>query len=41
MLKTVKSKAEEQFAATQKKEKKALEEKETAWQRGLDRKSVV
>ena len=36
MFKTVKSKAEEQFAATQKKKKKALEEKETAWQRGLE-----
>jgi hypothetical protein len=36
MFKTVKSKAEEQFSATQKKEKKALEEKETAWQRGLE-----
>ncbi len=37
MLKTVKSRAEEQFAATQKKEKKALKEKDTAWQQGLER----
>jgi len=36
MLKTVKSRAEEQFAATQKKEKKALKEKKTAWQQGLE-----
>ncbi len=36
MLKTVKSRAEEQFAATQKKEKKVLEEKDTAWQQGLE-----
>ena len=32
MLKSVKSRAEEQFAATQKKDKKALNEKETARQ---------
>jgi len=36
MLKTIKSRAEEQFAATQTKEKKALEEKETAWQQKLE-----
>ncbi len=36
MLKTVKSRAEEQFAATQKKEKKALKEKETAWQQRME-----
>ena len=32
MLKSVKSKAEEQFAATQKKDKRALKEKEKAQQ---------
>ncbi len=36
MLQSVKSRAEEKFAATQKKEKKALKEKDTAWQRGLE-----
>jgi hypothetical protein len=36
MLKTVKSRAEEQFAATQKKDKQVLKEKETAWQQGLE-----
>ncbi len=32
MLKSVKSRAEEQFAATQKKKKPALNEQEKAWQ---------
>ena len=36
MLMSVKSRAEEQFAATQKKEKQALEEKETAWQQRME-----
>ena len=36
MLKSVKSRAEEQFAATQKKDKQVLKEKETAWQHGLE-----
>ena len=36
MYKSIKSKAEEQFAATQTKEKKALEEKETSWQQKLE-----
>ena len=36
MLKTARSRAEEQFAATQKKDKQALEEKETAWQKRLE-----
>jgi len=36
MLKTVKSRAEEQFAATQKKDKQALIEKENAWQQRLE-----
>jgi hypothetical protein len=31
MLKSVKSRAEEQFAATQKKDKQALKEKQNAW----------
>ena len=35
MLKSVKSRAEEKFAATQKKDKQALKEKETAWQQGI------
>lgn len=33
MLKSARSKAEEQFIATQKKDKKALDEKEKAWQK--------
>ncbi len=36
MLKTMKSKAEEQFAATQKKDEKVLKEKETAWQQRME-----
>ncbi len=36
MLKTVKSRAEEQFAATQKKEKQVLKEKKTAWQQRME-----
>ncbi len=36
MLQSVKSRAEEQFAATQKKDKQALKEKETAWQQGIN-----
>ncbi len=36
MLKSVKSKAEEQFAATQKKDKQALKEKETAWRQKME-----
>jgi len=35
MLKSAKSKAEEQFAATQKKDEQALNEKETAWQQRM------
>ncbi len=35
MLESVKSRAEEQFAATQKKDEQALEEKETAWQQRM------
>ncbi len=35
MLMSVKSRAEEQFAATQKKDEQALEEKETAWQQRM------
>jgi len=37
MLKSVRSRAEEQFAATQKKDKQALKEKEKAWQEMSDR----
>ncbi len=37
MLKSVKSRAEEQFAATQKKAKKALNEKEKARQELMER----
>ncbi len=36
MLNTVKSRAEEQFAATQKKDKQVLKEKETAWQQRME-----
>ncbi len=36
MLKSVKSRAEEQFAATQKKDKQALKEKENAWQQRME-----
>ncbi len=36
MLKSVKSRAEEQFAATQKKAKQALKEKENAWQQRIE-----
>ena len=36
MLKSTKSRAEEQFAATQKKDKKALKEKEKAWQQRVE-----
>jgi len=35
MLESVKSRAEEQFAATQKKDEQALEEKENAWQQRM------
>ncbi len=35
MLKSVKSRAEEQFAATQKKDEQALKEKETDWQQRM------
>ena len=36
MLTTVKSRAEEKFAATQKKDKQALKEKENAWQQKME-----
>ncbi len=36
MLNTVKSRAEEKFAATQKKDKQVLKEKETAWQQRME-----
>lgn len=36
MLKTAKSKAEEQFAATQKKDRQALEDKEKAQRKGAE-----
>ncbi len=36
MLKSGKSRAEEQFAATQKKDKQALKEKENAWQQRME-----
>ncbi len=36
MLQTVKSRAEEKFAATQKKDKQVLKEKETAWQQRME-----
>ncbi len=36
MLKSLKSRAEEKFAATQKKDEKALKEKENAWQQRME-----
>jgi hypothetical protein len=36
MLTTMKSKAEEQFAATQKKDKQALKKKDEAWQQRME-----
>ncbi len=36
MSKSVKSRAEEQFAATQKKDKQVLEAKKTAWQQRME-----
>ncbi len=36
MLASVKSRAEEKFAATQKKDEKVLKEKETAWQQRME-----
>ena len=36
MMMTVKSSAEEKFAATQKKEKQALTEREKAWQQRME-----
>ncbi len=36
MLSTVKSRAEEMFAATQKKDKQVRTEKETAWQQRME-----
>ncbi len=36
MLKSVKSRAEEKFAATQKKDKQALKEQENAWQQRME-----
>ncbi len=36
MLMSVKSRAEEQFAATQKKDEQALKEKENAWQQRMN-----
>ena len=36
MLKSLKSRAEEQFAATQKKDEQALKEKENAWQQRME-----
>ncbi len=36
MLKSVKSRAEEKFTATQKKDKQALTEKEKAWQQRME-----
>ncbi len=36
MLKTGKSRAEEQFAATQKKDTQVLKEKKTAWQQRME-----
>jgi hypothetical protein len=36
MLKTMKSKAEDQFAATQKKDGQALKEKDNAWQQRME-----
>ncbi len=36
MSKSAKSRAEEKFTATQKKDKQALEEKENAWQQRME-----
>ncbi len=36
MLKSLKSRAEEKIAATQKKDEQALKEKETAWQQRME-----
>ncbi len=36
MLKSLKSRAEEKFAATQKKDEQALTEKENAWQQRME-----
>ncbi len=36
MLKSLKSRAEEKFTATQKKNEQALKEKETAWQQRME-----
>ncbi len=36
MLQSVKSRAEEKFAATQTKDKQVLKEKETAWQQRME-----
>ncbi len=36
MLQSVKSRAEEKFAAIQKKEKQVLKEKDTAWQQRME-----
>ncbi len=36
MLKSLKSRAEEKFAATQKKDGQVLKEKETAWQQRME-----
>ena len=36
MLTTMKSKTEEQFAATQKKDKQALKKKDEAWQQRME-----
>ena len=36
MIKTLKSRAEEKFAATQKKDEQALKEKENAWQQRME-----
>ncbi len=36
MLKTMKSKAEDQFTATQKKDGQALKEKDNAWQQRME-----
>ncbi len=36
MMMTMKSRAEEKFSATQKKDKQALKEKENAWQQRME-----
>ena len=36
MMTTMKSRAEEKFSATQKKDKQALKEKQTAWQQKME-----